>query len=365
MIEQKYQKENFFNLNDIAKYIEFRKISYGEIDDISIIFALIFVYRFSEPEIISDLKQKLQIQSIKIRPSLDYENSEESSTILIDKIDEKIKIKIKIKAFFKDKLSYEEKNNLQKKFNSLNSTQKICILFLILCVLSKRTSLIQGETASGKSHVIRTFGELMGKKINIYKINSESSTILLAGQSHLNSNITKEESEELKIIFQKLEKFELIKENIIQKFEEEKYNEWSSKSFKELINKIKKEEEVRIGDEKEILKECLIDIKKIIMPIYRFNNNYDSKFVISMKNGDWNLFDGIENSPPQLVEKIIILISKDPELDLLETGKNKYFFTKKEKKANSTKINDNFFIFIIFITYNISQNDIFRLRFIK
>ena len=101
------------------------------------------------------------------------------------------------------------------------------------------------------------------------------------------------------------------------------------------------------------------------MPIYRFNNNYDSKFVISMKNGDWNLFDGIENSPPQLVEKIIILISKDPELDLLETGKNKYFFTKKEKKANSTKINDNFFIFIIFITYNISQNDIFRLRFIK
>ena len=140
MIEQKYQKENFFNLNDIAKYIEFRKISYGEIDDISIIFALIFVYRFSEPEIISDLKQKLQIQSIKIRPSLDYENSEESSTILIDKIDEKIKIKIKIKAFFKDKLSYEEKNNLQKKFNSLNSTQKICILFLILCVLSKRTT---------------------------------------------------------------------------------------------------------------------------------------------------------------------------------------------------------------------------------
>ncbi len=38
IIEKKYQKENFGNLNDISKFINFRKVSYGKIDDVSINF---------------------------------------------------------------------------------------------------------------------------------------------------------------------------------------------------------------------------------------------------------------------------------------------------------------------------------------
>ena len=49
IIEKKYQKENFWNLNDISKIIN-------------------FVYRFTEEEIISDLKQELQIQLIDMKP---------------------------------------------------------------------------------------------------------------------------------------------------------------------------------------------------------------------------------------------------------------------------------------------------------
>ena len=73
IIEKKYQKENFLNLNDITKFIRFRQMSYGKIEDVSLIFAIIFVYRFTEEEIISDLKKELQIQSIDMKPTIYYD----------------------------------------------------------------------------------------------------------------------------------------------------------------------------------------------------------------------------------------------------------------------------------------------------
>lgn len=67
------------------------------------------------------------------------------------------------KNYFNAPLTNEEITNLKNVFISLTSNQKSCILFLILCALTKRACIIQGETASGKSHVIRTFALLVGK----------------------------------------------------------------------------------------------------------------------------------------------------------------------------------------------------------
>ena len=71
-----------------------------------------------------------------------------------------------------------------------------------------------------------------------------------------------------------------------------------------------------------------------------------------MKEGYWDLFDGIESATPQLSEKISTLVGEDPELDLYETGKDKYFFTRKNDLPNSTKIHDDF---LMFICHNISS----------
>ena len=128
---------------------------------------MVFVYRFTEEEIISDLKQELQIQSIDMKPTLIYDMPIGTLTYKIGE-----KNKIQIKTYFKNKLKNDEKNLLNNYFISLTSNQKSCILFLILCALTKRTSLIQGETASGKSHVIRIFAKLMGKELNVYQLNS-------------------------------------------------------------------------------------------------------------------------------------------------------------------------------------------------
>ena len=352
IIEQKYQKENFLNFNDISKFINLRKISYGKINDVSIIFAMVFVYRFTEEEIINDLKQELQIQSIDMKPSLIYDMPIGTLTYKIGESN-----KIQIKTFFNRKLEDDEIKELKSCFISLTSNQKSCILFLILCALTKRTALIQGETASGKSHVIRTFAYLMGKELNVYQLNSESSTSLLTGQSKLNTKITKEESEELSIIFKNLESFEKIKDKIREIFKEKEYEEWNAESFKELIDLIKEIELKANADEKEILKRSRIEIGKIIIPANRFNNDCDSAFVISMKKGYWDLFDGMESATPQLSEKISTLAGEEPELDLFETGKDDYFFTRKEGMPNSTKIHDDF---LMFICHNISsQSDKF------
>ena len=347
IIEKKYQKENFLNFNDISKFINFRKISYGKINDVSIIFAMVFVYRFTEEEIINDLKQELQIQSIDMKPSLIYDQPIGTLTYKIGE-----KNKIQIKTFFNRALTNEEKKNFNSHFVSLTSNQKSCILFLILCALTKRSSLIQGETASGKSHVIRTFAYLMGKELNVYQLNSESSTSLLTGQSKLNTKITKEESEELGKIFENLKSFEKIKDKINENFIEGKYEEWTAKSFKDLIDLIKEIESKANAEEKDLLKKSRIEIGKIIIPANRFNNDCDSAFVISMKKGYWDLFDGIESATPQLSEKISTLAGEEPELDLFEKGKDNYFFTRKDNIPNSTKINEDF---LMFICHNISS----------
>jgi len=347
IIEKKYQKENFLNLNDITKFINFRKISYGKIDDVDIIFAMVFVYRFTEEEIIEDLKKELHIQSIDMKPSLIYDMPIGTLTYAIGE-----KNKIQIKTYFKAPLTNDEITNLKNVFISLTSNQKSCILFLILCALTKRACIIQGETASGKSHVIRTFALLVGKNLNVYQLNSESSTSLLTGQSTLNTKITKDESEELNKIFETLEIFEQIKDKINDKFPKDKYEEWSAESFKELIELIKDVEQRGTAEDKEILRKARIEIGKIIIPANRFNNDCDSAFVISLKNGSWDLFDGMESSPPQLAEKISTLAGEEPELDLYETGKDNYFFTRKKDIPNSTLIHEDF---LMFICHNISS----------
>ena len=335
------------NFNDISKFINFRKISYGKISDVSIIFAIIFVYRFTEEEIINDLKQELQIQSIDMKPTLIYDMPIGTLTYKIGE-----KNKIQIKTFFNKPLKPEEIEHLRSCFNSLTSNQKSCILFLILCALTKRSSLIQGETASGKSHVIRTFAHLMGKELNIYQLNSESSTSLLTGQSKLNTKITKEESEELFKIFSSLESFEIIKDKIKERFEKGKYEEWTAESFKELIDLIKDLEFKANSEEKKLLKSSRIEIEKIIIPANRFNNDCDSAFVISMKKGYWDLFDGMESATPQLSEKLSTLTGEEPEIDLFETGKDNFLFTRKKNIPNSTQIHEDF---LMFICHNISS----------
>ena len=116
IIEKKYQKENFLNLNDITKFINFRKISYGKIDDVDIIFAMFFVYRFTEEKIIEVLKKELHIQSINMKQTLIYDMPIGTLTFTIGE-----KNTIQIITFFKPPITNEEITNLKNICISLTS----------------------------------------------------------------------------------------------------------------------------------------------------------------------------------------------------------------------------------------------------
>ena len=64
--------------------------------------------------------------------------------------------------------------------------------------------------------------------------------------------------------------------------------------------------------------------------ISEFTNNIDfekdSAFLNAMKNGDWILLDGIENTQAELFEKISSLNSDFPVLNLFEKNNESYFF---------------------------------------
>ena len=105
--------------------------------------------------------------------------------------------------------------------------QKLCFLFLICCIKAKKTPIIQGETASGKSFLIKTLSEILGQNLSIYQLNSNSSISLFTGQSLIKKEFDKEEKEKLNNISKKLKYKKSLKEI-------------NSKDFMELQNIIMK-----------------------------------------------------------------------------------------------------------------------------
>ena len=58
-------------------------------------------------------------------------------------------------------------NEIKSILNGLTDTETRCLFFLILCYKTKITPIIQGETASGKSFIIRFFSKMLGQKLNV------------------------------------------------------------------------------------------------------------------------------------------------------------------------------------------------------
>ena len=201
LIEKNFQKDNLLNLNDISKYIEFRKVSYKMLDA-DFIYAIIFVYRFSEIEVQKAIIEELGLMTLKFYPTIEYDNPIGTLNIIISE-----KSKIELKTYFKKKSPYENQFELKQKFYSLTSNQKNCLIFLALCILSKKACNILGKTASGKKYIIYTLAELVGKTLHPYQLNSENNLSIFYGQSMINIHIAQEEYYKLLDIFEKMKNY--------------------------------------------------------------------------------------------------------------------------------------------------------------
>ena len=352
--EFSYTKGNisYFSLNDITKYILFRKYTRNSLDK-SIILQILFAYRFIQSEFIKDIINELGFLTMKMNPiiknkdyylSIRFKNNE---------------VKNEIRLPYYGKINKDE---ILKKINTLNIKQKQCILFLALSILCKRACVIQGDTASGKTYLIRLFAEMLGQKLIVYQINKETGLSIFSGQSILLNHLEPEEISTIIKYFEILSEKEYLQTYINENFSfksfsnENNENQWSVTQFNILIEKIR--EYVNIinknmkEEEREKLKNIANELEDLIQPYKRFKKN-DSMFIEALDKGYWVLIDGIESANPVISDKLIGLCEENAELDLTETGENIIFSDNSMNK----KIHPNFHLFINYNPLNKSNTN--------
>jgi len=293
----------------------------------------IFAYHFSQEENINKIIDKLNLlKNIQFLPVIDYDEDKQN---LVIKLEKEAKESIRVKVNDPSKINIKK---CKKLFNTLTKSQKHCFIFLICCIKSKKTPIIQGVTASGKSYLINVFATLLGQKTNLYQMNSNTGMSILTGQEIIKDDFDEDEIEKISKAYNEVK-------NIINY--EKKFVDMELKHYKKIISKIdKKLKEDNIDEEtNEILKKARRTIFVIISPPSRFIH-IDSVFIDSIikEKGEWVILDGIEMSPSQIPEKITPLCGENPELSIYESGKGIYITSKD--------IKENFQLFIIYNPFN-------------
>jgi midasin (ATPase involved in ribosome maturation) len=164
-------------LNDIEKYIEFMRISKEYFDE-KIVSQIIFAYRFIEPEITKEVLKAINLSELSFVPSFNYSLDKKYLYVNISE-DSKSRLILKTDS------TNIDVDEIKSIINGLTDTETRCLFFLILCLKSKIIPIIQGETASGKSFIIRLFSKMLGKKLNVYQMNQDTGLSIFTGQSIL------------------------------------------------------------------------------------------------------------------------------------------------------------------------------------
>ena len=346
---------SYFSLNDITKYILFRRHTKNSIDQ-SIILQIIFAYRFIQSEFIKDIMNELGFLSMKVNPII--KNKDKYLSISFKNKDAKDEIKLPYIHKFEI-----DKKIVEQKINTLNLKQKQCMLFLVLSVLCKRACIVQGDTASGKTYLVRLFAEMIGQKLIVYQINKETGLSMFTGQSTLQDHLEQDEINTILNYFKTLSKNEELKSYLNNYFFYDDYDEviikkkWTVKNFHDLIKKIRdyyeKDTANLQNEEYKEFEDITNNLEDLIQPHKRFKKK-ESTFIKALKNGDWVLIDGIESANPVISDKLIRLCDENSELDLTETGEN-IIFSKNSSDIN--KIHDNFHLFINYNPLNKSNNN--------
>ena len=316
-------------LNEVKKYIDLRR-AVPKIDK-NLIKKFIFGYHFSEKENVMKIEEKLGLSTYEFNPTFDYDENKKHARIKIsEESSEEIIVDINHPELI-------EKDKGITIFKSLTKNQKHCILFLICSILAKRTPIIQGNTGSSKSFLVKILSFLLGQKANIYQLNSNSGITLFTGQSIIQNKLTDKEKDKIKPIYNS------IKNSIDFTKDFEELNPFD---FNEILNKLDEKIESEELNKDEIIK--YKNARKIIYtstaPPSKFKRE-ESKIVTSLRNGEWVILDGIEIASPIVPEKISSLCSDKPEFNIFESGKGIYFSV--DSKENPIHKD-----FRLFITYN-------------
>ena len=361
----KYCKENqskeLFTLNDLVKYKKLYEITLqNNIIDYETLIQILLIHRFSNVDDINNIIQKLGYSLERdLWPTIDYTDEQDDDINDIDadnsiSQNENEDFYIRISPMEKKKyLSYKLTNYdismeiLKKKMLSLTPQQRLGLIFLMISLKTNLTCIIQGPTASGKSHLIKLFCELLGEDPEIIELNNDSGISLLTGQIAPKSEIDNEDIAKIQKLLNSCKDSEKLY-SIVNKdnFIDNQLN-WKPKDFREILKELD-------SIKKDLNENELNLVKKIEI---KFNNelsflkhlkNQDSPFINALTTGRWVILDGIESAQPELFERLISLCDiSNKSLNLFEKGPE-YEYTLDNKNPKF-KIHENF---RLFITYN-------------
>ena len=137
-----------------------------------IIFQILFAYKFIDYEIVKQAKKQFNF-SFKFLPYFEYFSKYEQNFLCL---------KSNINSNEEKEILLTGNINIKyikKKINTLTEVQKQCLLFLFISFLSKRTCIIQGPTASGKSKLVSLFAKMIGKELIVYQMNNDTNSSML------------------------------------------------------------------------------------------------------------------------------------------------------------------------------------------
>ena len=331
------------SLSDIEKYIEFRKVSKEYFDE-QIISQIVFAYRFSEPDIIKEVLKAINLSELSFVPSFNYSLDKK---YLFVKISEDSNRELVMQTYSPD----IDVNEIKSILNGLTDTETRCLFFLILCYKTKITPIIQGETASGKSFIIRLFSKMLGQKLNVYQMNQDTGLSIFTGQSILSSTLTKEDEISFKKVFSGFEEIKEVKDYFEENFENISVEKWTPQQFAELLDIINNyiiNNEFIDTLKMNLLKDGKKKIEEICLPANRFLPA-KSMIIESLERGQWVLFDAMESAPEEISEKCSTLNGKNGKLDLYDLGVDNSYVRHKNKDVNLSdekEINNNFFLIV-------------------
>ena len=351
-----YSKEKqineLFTFNDFKKFYFFMENSKinkngvnASIFDNKTITQLLLVYKFKSKEEIDSANKILKIPVSDFWPIFTYEDNK--FNIAPDNKTEKLSFPIKGKR----------KKTLLSSIHSLTPDQRRGIIFLMLSVLSDVPCIIQGVTASGKTHLIRLFCELLGQKPLVINVNNDTGISILLNQLVPKENLEEEKIKDiLKLIKELIEKEkENFKEEIVNKIIDlNNSDNWCPSHFKKLLKYLEINDlnfaEVNINSSsklKSLLREQLSFFKHL--------SNEESDFLEAIKKGRWVIIDGIESAQPELYQRLSSLCDlENQNLILYENGPKCSY--RKNSKKEKYKIHKDFRLFIIYNPFDVEPS---------
>ena len=355
--ELKESNDAILSLNEIDKFIKLRVETFKKLD-IDIILGFIFIFRYSSNKIQEKIKNILKFGNTNSSLKFFYDSENINIEISMNKKYYYISLPLEQNSYNEEKKLKINIEEINKNIVSLTSPQRYCLLFLVCSYLSNKPCILQGETSSGKTHLIRLFAKMLGKKLNIYQMNNDSNIIMINGQSKF-EDLNIGEINRLRDLAKQLK-------DLILSLDRE--DEISVEGIKQLLEKT---DEYIKKDKNEEKTKKIIDIKKqiikIISPINRFKY-HKSTFCESLEKGEWVLIEQIESTPTEILERLIPLTFDNPEIKIIQ-GTKEILYKLKNNNKNYNNINniindneDNIkYInpnFRIFFTYNPDKSDI-------